>query len=74
MALQLGAIKVNIAQVASTVPQRLIIEMARRRVTVRTTRCHSLGPHLRSKLDYGDKAVSARPVALLGAGKRARCE
>ena len=74
MALKLRAVEVDIPQVACTITQRLIIEVARRRMTVLTTRSDGLGAHLRSKLDYGDEAVSVRSVALLGARERARSE
>jgi hypothetical protein len=74
MALKLRAIEVDIAQVACAVPKGLIIEVSRRRMTVLTTRGYSLGPHLRSKLDHGNKAVSVRSVAFLGPWERARAE
>lgn len=72
--LKLRAVEVDIAQVACTVPQRLIIEVARRRMTALTARGHSLGPYLRPKLDHGNKTVSVHSVALFGAWEGARSE
>jgi hypothetical protein len=74
MAWKLRAIEVDVAQVAYAVPQRLIIKVARGRMTAFTTRCHSLGANLHSKLDHRNKAVSTCAVVLLGTRERARSE
>jgi hypothetical protein len=65
VALELGPIKVNFAQVSRAVPLGLIVEMRRSGMAALAPGSHGSGAHFVAKVDDRHEAVAARAIPLL---------
>src|ERR1700722_12220432 len=72
--LEIGAIEVDLAQIARAVSLRLIVEMRGGRIAALTACGHGLCVDFVAELNDRDEAVSAGAVPLLRAGIRASSE
>src|SRR5580704_15278175 len=74
MALEVGAIEIDLSQVASAVALGLIVKVRRRGMAALTAGGNGSRPHAIAKLDHGDEAVSAGAIPFRGSWVRARPE
>src|ERR1700751_1826348 len=66
--LEVGTVEVDVAQITGAVAFGLVVEVRRCGVAALAAGGDGLGAHFFSELDYGDEAVAAGAVPLLGAG------
>src|SRR5471032_2374719 len=74
VALQLIAVEVHLAQFASCVPIRLVVEVRRQWMATFTACGDGDGSNAVAEFDHGDEAVTARAVPLLRSRIGARAE
>src|ERR1035437_2502760 len=65
VALELRAVKVDLAQLSRAVPLGLIVEVRGRRIAALPAGRYGPGPHAVAELHHGDEAVAARSIPLL---------
>src|SRR5450759_3065933 len=74
VSLELRAVEIDLAQLASAVPPGLIVEVRGCRIAALSACRHGPGPHAVAELHHGDEAVAAGAIPLLRARVRARRE